>query len=126
MGPPHPLGQLSADGIRSLPYIGAAYYELIKNPSKLGNKQYHFTEINTTHQEITDILTKIHGKEPDLIQWDEEKLHTVLNDSAIALGAGLLRKSGQDGWVFPGERVVVPGWKGKSIEEWTKDAASRA
>ena len=112
--------------IRSIPYIVAGYIDLIKRGARVANQDYHFIEIDTSHAEITEILTELHGEKPKFIEWSDAELHKALNaQPGTALMAAILRKSGQDGWVYPGERVEVPGWKGKSLEEWVKYAAER-
>lgn len=111
---------------RSISYIAAGYIELIKRGAEIANKTYHFIEIDTSHAEITEILTKLHGEKPKFNEWSEKELHKALNaPPGTALLAAILRKSGEDGWQYPGERVIVPGWKGKSLEEWVKYAIAR-
>jgi hypothetical protein len=110
----------------SIPFIAAGYIELIKKGEAIVNKEYYFIEIDTSHSEVSDILTEEHGKKPKFISWSDAELHEALNaQPGTALMAAILRKSGEDGWVYPGERVEVPGWKGRSLRHWVRDAIAR-
>jgi hypothetical protein len=92
----------------------------------IANKEFYAVESEHTGKEVTEIISRLHGKATTEIPLDDEKIKAgVLNANPfVALGSGILRKSGRNWWDFPEERVVVDGWQSKGIEYELKKVLS--
>jgi hypothetical protein len=99
--------------------------KLIQQPVETyANKSFSVVEYSHTPAEVGELLARLHGKEPELVQYDEARLLTELGheNGYVSLGAGLLRKSGKKTWDYSQEAVVVEGWKSGSVEDEIKKA----
>lgn len=109
-------------------YIAAGVVELLKRPlDSLKNKAFSLAEYKPTGQEITSIYGKIHGSEPQVISFDDEKVRagTVDTNPFVSLGFAALRKSGRGWWDTPHiEEVSVEGWQSKGVEYEIKKVLS--
>lgn len=109
-------------------YIAASLVQLVQQPVETyANKSFSIIEYSHSNSELTDILHRLHGKEPKLVVFDDEALNAQLNheNGYASLGAGILRKSGKGWWNYKGEEPIeVPGWKSVPVEEEIKKALS--
>ena len=72
-----------------------------------------------TDKDIAAIFTKLHGKETEWIQVDDEKIHADVTNShpIVSLGAAIFQKSGRGWWNYDAfERVGPRGWETKGLE----------
>lgn len=104
---------------RSSGYIAAAIANLIQRPlGSIANKTFAAIELESSDKEIASILTKLHGKETEWIQTDDETIQAGVTNAhpIVSLSTGIFQKSGRGWWNYEGtERVEVEGWEGKGL-----------
>jgi len=101
-------------------YIAAAVADLVLRPlDTIANKAFVAIEQYATDKDIAAIFTKLHGKETEWIQVDDETIHAGVTSSNpyASLGSAIFQKSGKGWWRYDGfERVEPKGWQPKGLE----------
>ena len=116
-----PLAALldSADESSST-YLAKVIVVLLGQPiESVVNHTFVAIEYEPTNAEITKMLTAIHGKETELVEFDDAQVNEncVSSHPLISLGAAVLRKSGMGWWDIPEAQRVEPiGWETEGVE----------
>lgn len=103
-------------------FSGAAVVHLLLNRlSDLPNKTFSIVEQGVSINALRNALEAIHGTPPTIKEYHQADYERDLQAGFMDAMRAAARKWYATGQTWPGERVLVPGWKVRTIEEIARE-----